>query len=140
MSVVLIVVAFVAALLCYRGSRVLGRKAAEAGQEATSLRLQNQQTALQFAQVGGVEALQGQLGFEEKILVANVMVAEGRHPYEEGHVIRRLFGPDFESTDQQAKAASASASRYSVYTSLCKAGAWVAGATAFVAVIYPFLS
>lgn len=140
MSVILIVVAFVAALLCYRGSRVLGRKAEEAGQEATSLRLQNQQTAIAFANAGGVDVLQSQLGMDERLLVASAMVAEGRHPYEEGCVVRRMFGPDFESTDQQAKAAAADAARYSLYGGLCKAGAWVAGATALVAVIYPFLS
>lgn len=37
------------------------------------------------------------------------------------------------------EAASKKSSRYSLYRTLCRAGAWMAGAVAFVAVIYPFL-
>lgn len=86
LSVVIGIVAFAVALLCYWGFRTLGRKAYEAGEEAMSLRRQN-----------------------------------------------------FESVDEQRKVAIAKAFRYSSYARLCETGAWLAGATAFVAVIYPFL-
>lgn len=133
-------VAFLVAAMCYQGSCVLRRKAVEAFKEADNFHFQNRQASIQFTRAGGVDALESQLGFEEQLRVARLMMDDNGPPRGRAYYVRRLFGPDFESVDEQANDAAAKAFRYSMCASLCTIGAWVAGATAFVAVIYPFLS
>lgn len=131
MSVVVWVVAALVAAGCWWCARILGRKAKEARQEAINLDLQNQAAALQFANCGGVDALQSSLGTEERRIVAERMARDGAHPCDEGYYVRRLYGPDFESTYQQARVADAQENRYSSYSTLCRIGIGIAVAAAF---------